>query len=349
MRIVTSSRLSLVLPSLPDENPEFLQYLQACAEQASEPLNLFHKLLARADKMAMPVTDRHSLVFYLLSGEVQTSPPVAALRALADGLQPADEAYWLCADPVHLHPDLDHLLLFSGESFSPTPAQARQLVEELNQLFREDALEFIVGTHEHWYLRCRQAPDVSFTPLDKVLARNILHFLPVGPEQATWRRYLNEMQMQMTASEVNRQRAESAMAEVNSVWCWGGGKLPKWSPEYGSSAFSRVYTQQAFSRGLARYMRVEVGDVPGSAGECVLDDTEQLLEFAELAERDDPQAFMRFLSGFERDYLQVLCSDMKQGKLDELVIYFAGQRFCLNRKTMRRWWRRPRQLTELLA
>ena len=147
MRAVTSSRLSLVLPSLPDDSIELLQHVQACADAAGEPLGLFRKILARADKMAMPVRNRHGLVFYLLSGELQTSPPVAALRALADDLQPADDAYWLCADPVHLHPDLDHLLLFSDESVSPTPAQAKQLLDELNQLFHEDGLEFILGTH----------------------------------------------------------------------------------------------------------------------------------------------------------------------------------------------------------
>jgi hypothetical protein len=266
------------------------------------------------------------------------------LRALADDLQPGNDAYWLCADPVHLHPDLDHLLLFNGESFAPTPAQARQLVEELNQLFHEDGLEFIVGTHQQWYLRCQRAPDVSFTALDKVLGQNILPFMPTGQEQADWRRYLNEMQMQMTASDVNRQRAESGMAEVNSVWCWGGGRLPECSP----TAFSRVYTQQSFTQGLARHLQMDVVAVPSSAGQCMVNDAEQLIEFAELPEHDDPQAFMQFLARLERDYLSTLWCDIKQGTLDELVIYFAGKRFCLNRKAMRRWWRRPRQLSQLV-
>lgn len=345
MRAVTSSRLSLVLPSLPDDNIELLQHAQACAEHAAEPLVLLRKILARADKKAMPVKDRHGLVFYLLSGELQTSPPVAALRALADDLQPADDTYWLCADPVHLHPDLDHLLLFSDESFLPTPAQAKQLVEELNQLFHEDGLEFILGTHRHWYLRCQKTPDVSFTALDKVVGRNVLQFLPIGREQTTWRRYLNEMQMQMTVSNVNQQRAESAMPAVNSVWCWGGGQLP----ERGPSVFSRVYTQQAFTRGLARHMQVDVVAVPDLVGQGMFDSSKQLIEFSELDERDDPQAIMQFLARLERDYLSVLWNDIKQGKLDEVVIYFAGQQFSFNRRAMRRWWRRARQLSEVVS
>lgn len=350
MRAVTSSRLSLVLPSLPDSpgnNSDILQHVQACAGHAGESLSLFRKILSRADKTSIPVVDRQALVFYLLSGEVQASPPVAALRALADGLRPAND-YWLCADPVHLYPDLDHLLLFSGESFLPTPAQSRQLVDELNQLFHEDSLEFIVGTHQHWYLRCQHAPDVSFTALDKVLGQNVLPFMPVGIDEAKWRRYLNEIQMQMTASQVNQQRAESGMPEVNSVWCWGGGRLPEWLTECGPTTFGRVYTQQPFTQGLAKYMHVEVAAVPDSAGQCVFDDTEQLIEFSELPERDDPQAIMQLLARLEHDYLPPLWSDIKQGRLGELVVYFAGQRFCLSRKTMRRWWRRPRQLNELV-
>jgi hypothetical protein len=345
MRAVTSSRLSLALPSLPDENIELLQQVQNCAGHADEPLTLLRKLLTRADKRAMPVTDRHGLIYYLLSGELQTSPPVAALRALADDLQPDNDSYWLCADPVHLHPDLDHLLLFSDESFSPTPAQAKLLIEELNLLFNEDGVEFIFGTHRHWYLRCQQNPDVSFTPLDKVTGRNVLHFLPVGTEQATWRRYLNEIQMQMTISNVNQQRAESAMPAVNSVWCWGGGKLP----ESGPGVFSRIYTQQSFTQGLARHMQVAVVAVPDSLEPAMFDSGEQLIEFPELAERDDPQAIMQFLNRLEHDYLSVLWNDIKQGRLDELAIYFAGQQFSFNRKTMRRWWRHTRQLSEVVS
>jgi hypothetical protein len=215
----------------------------------------------------------------------------------------------------------------------------------LNQLFHEDGFEFIVGTPGRWYLRCRQAPDVSFTAIDKVLGRNILPFMPAGKDEALWRRYLNEIQMQMTASGVNQQRAESGMAEINSVWCWGGGQLP----ESGSSPFERVYTQQAFTRGLSRYMHVDAEAVPASAGQCLMHDAVQLVEFAEMPERDDLRGMVQFLASLQREYLSSLWSDIKLGKLDELVIYFAGQRFCLNRKTMRRWWRWPRQLDELVS
>lgn len=345
MQAVTSSRLSLVLPSLPDDSIDILKHVQACAGHTAEPLGLLRKILTRADKKAVPVTGRHGLIFYLLSGDLQVSPPVAALRAIADNLQPDNDVYWLCADPVHLYPDLDHLLLFSDESFSPTPAQATQLVEELNQLFHEDGLEFIIGTHRHWYMRCQQAPDVSFAALDKVAGRNVLHFLPVGAEQATWRRYLNEIQMQMTVSNVNQQRAESAMPAVNSVWCWGGGKLP----ESTSSVISRVYTQQTFTRGLALHLQVDAASVPDSLEQAMFESTEQIIEFPELPERDDTQAIMQFLARLEHDYLPVLWNDIKQGKLDELVIYFAGQQFSFNRKAMRRWWRRPRQLSEVVT
>jgi hypothetical protein len=334
------------LPSLPDspgDSSGFLQQVQACADAAGETLSLLRKILSRADQTSLAVTDRQALVFYLLTGKVQATPPVAALRALADNLQPTDDAYWLCADPVHLHPDLDHLLLFSGESFAPTPAQAGQLVAELNQLFHEDGFEFIVGTPERWYLRCRQDPDVSFTAINKVFGQNILPFMPAGKDEVLWRRYLNEIQMQMTASEVNQQRAESGMAEINSVWCWGGGRLPECSP----TVFSRVYTQQAFTRGLARHMHVAVEAVPDSSGQCLMHDAVQLIEFTELPERDDLQGMMQFLVSLQREYLSSLWSAIKSGKLDELVIYFAGQRFCLNRKVMRRWWRRTRQLNEL--
>lgn len=343
MRAVTSNRLSLVLPSLPADSPGFLQQVQDYASHAGEPFNLLRKILARADTINPPTTDRHALIYFLLSGELQSSPPVAALRALADGLEPADEEYWLCADPVHLHADLDHLLLFSGESFAPTPGQAAELVKALNQLFHEDGFDFIVGTPEHWYLRCSTVPEVSFTALDKVQGRNILPFMPSGIAAADWRRYLNEMQMQMTACTVNQQRLESGMPAVNSIWCWGGGDLPACS----KSAVNRIYTEQAFSRGLARHLQVDALPLPGSAEHILFDTPEQLIEFPELVEPDDPQAFVTFLARFEHDYLAPLSMAIKQGKLGELVIYFADQRFTVSRRTQRRCWRRLRSLAGL--
>ncbi len=345
MRAVTSSRLSLVLPSLPDVSSEFFKSVQTCAEQLNEPLVLFRKLLSRADKTAASIIDRHTLIFNILTGEVQTSPPVAALRALSDNLQPKPDDYWLCADPVHLHPDLDHLLLFSGESFLPTPRQAEQLVAELNQLFYEDAFEFIVGSHQHWYLRCQHAPDVSFNALSEVLGKNILPFMPNGEECKLWRRYLNEIQMQMTASEVNQQRAESGMAEVNSVWCWGAGQLP----ECKSGTHNRIYTEQAFSKGLARHMQLDVSIIPDSIEPGMFDNGEQLLEFSDITDSDDPQLVAQFLHGMEHDYLPSLYSDIKKGKLKELIIYFAGQRYFINSKTLRRWWHRTRPLSGLAS
>ena len=346
MRAVTSSRLSLVLPSSPDspaDRSRFFQQVQACAGEAGAGLALLCKMLARADRKPQPVADRQALVLYLLTGKVQAAPPVAALRAIADNLHPTADEYWLCADPVHLQPDLDHLLLFSGESFTPTPDQAEQLASELNQLFADDALEFIVGAPEHWYLRCPHAPDVSFTALAKVRGQNILPFMPAGKDAAKWRRYLNEIQMQMTASQVNQQRAGSGMAEINSVWCWGGGQLP----QQGSSQFQRVYTRQAFTEGLSRHLRVEVAAVPDSAAECRSAGKAGLIEFADTPEQDDPQAMLRFLLWLEQAYLLPLWADLKQGQLDELVIYFAGKRFYLPRKALRRWWRRSRPLHEL--
>jgi len=342
MRAVTTSRLSLVLPSLPDLSTDFLNAVQTYAEQHNDPLTLFRKLLSRADKSTISNADQHALIFNILTGETQ-APPVAALRALADDLQPKPDDYWLCADPVHLHPDLDHLLLFAGGALNPTPAQATRFIEELNELFSEDGFEFVIGSHQHWYMRCEQRPDAGFTSISEVMGKNILPFMPTGNDQKLWRRYLNEIQMQMTASEVNQQRTESNLAEVNSVWCWGGGTLP----DLPVCTYHRVYTEQAFTKGLARHLHLDSSPILESIKSEMFYDGEQLLEFSELTDADDPQIVAAFLHRLGQDYLNTLYSDIKKGKLKELVIYFAGQRYVINNKTLRRWWRRTFPLTRL--
>ena len=334
------------MPSLPDASSDFLQNVKLCSEQLNQPLNTFRKFLSRADKTSISADNRQALIFDILTGETQSSPPIAALRAIEDGLQSNASDYWLCADPVHLHPDLDYLLLFAGDAFYPTPGQAKRFIKELNQLFAEDEIEFVMGSYQRWYMRCKHRPDAGFSHLENVLGKNILPFMPTGVEQKTWRRYLNEIQMQMTASDVNQQRDESGLAEINSVWCWGGGTLPD---ESLASSFTHVYSEEPFSKGLAKHLGVVASTVPDALVTEMTVDGEQLFEFPVADDMDDPFVVTQFLHKFEHDYLIELYSYMKKGALDELVIYFSGQVYTINNKTMRRWWRRTQPLSALIS
>ena len=76
--------------------------------------------------------------------------PMAAIAAVADGLEVVAKAYWLRADPVHLRLQRD---CFSLDEAVPLPllsVHAEQMLESLNRHF---ALELNVASGE---------PDISF-------------------------------------------------------------------------------------------------------------------------------------------------------------------------------------------
>jgi hypothetical protein len=154
----------------------------------------------------------------------QAVPPAALSRQIdcptdADGI-------WMRADPVGLKPDLNAVWLQTGLEWpGPETAGAEasvDLIDELQQLFRDEGLDFALPHPVRGYLRLDRDPDCSFQPPWTLAGQSMDHVLPLGPEQQRWRRLLNECQMLMYHAA---QRSETA--QPPGLWFWGAGRLPK--------------------------------------------------------------------------------------------------------------------------
>lgn len=131
----------------------------------------------------------------------------------------------ICADPCHLLPDRDRLILFSDD-LAITKAEREALMAEIQPLLGEFNAEFVQQPDsEQWLLRLKQQPNLSLTALEDVSSKGLDESLPQGPDRQDWLRLWNEIQMQLFNAEVNQQRIAQGKLMINSVWFWGMGEF----------------------------------------------------------------------------------------------------------------------------
>jgi hypothetical protein len=260
------------------------------------------------------------------------------------------EGWCMRADPVFMVPGQTSLMLMAeGSELRLSLPEAQAMVDSLNRHFEELALRFEALTPAHWYVFSRME-QVETTPLSRVMGRSVTGRLPQGPDGVRWNGVLAELQMLLHDHEVNRQRAASGQPLVNSVWFWGGGRTPQVS----DGGLQRVWSGQSLPMALAHAAGVPRSDRPADGVEwlaraepgrhlLILNDLEPQLP-------DIPQAaWSDTMVRMEQAWWLPLYLALRQGRLDSLDLYsLDGRVHSIDRKMVRRWWRRPSPWPSLL-
>ena len=290
------------------------------------------QLLSRADR-APGLSGLAGTLFDRFGLPVATAPATAPLCFLADaGRAPVG---WVChADPVHLVPDQDRLLLFDAPRIDLTQVEALAFVDAFNRHFAADGAELHAPRPGRWYLTLNREPEVTFRDLDAVIGRSLEEFLPTGGEAPRWRGFLNEVQMLFHGLPVNDQREREGKPTVNGVWFSGAGLLPQRS----ALRPARAAGGAALLSGLCRWCGVdEAGteEVLARGGVMLVPDLQRALLDA------DAPAWVR---GLER--CEQLLAMASTGILE--LYPCNGSVFVYLPKHHRRWWRRPKPITRLV-
>lgn len=330
----TQRHLSLFVPA---------QLHPALASAAKSGTKALRTLLARAQTSACAASHER-LLFDAFAAEYDKTlpPPVAAVTHTYDaGIAnvSAGTGWWLRADPVSLRPDGDRLLMLGNHAFSIRADEAAALGAELRDVFAARGCEFSAPHPKRWYLRLTQNPCVTLTALDDVVGHDIMHHLPQAQdtrEAARWRSLLNEVQMQLHSSQINRARVACGDLPVNSVWFWGGGALPA----VASQRFMHVWSHEPLSLGLARLGGTASAAVPASGVEWLHQAT---LAGTHLVIIDPPDASDadHFIENFSTAWCEPLLSAVKSGVIETFDLYTGdGTVFHNTRRTLRRWFYR---------
>ena len=311
-------------------------------------------LLTRAEQKPQaggPTGPEHDLFrLFGLEQEENTDLPVAAVSRMHD-MGVIDNDWWLCADPVHLSLEHDHLILADARKLDIAPDEADRLVTEIMEVFTADGWLLKAPRPDRWYLKLARAPKMTTTLLSQVIGRDVHPFLPRGPDGMAWHTTLNEIQILLHTTAVNAEREKNGKLPINSLWFWGGGHLPRIQPV----SWTRIWSKEPISLSLARLSGTPSENTPdrfddwrkqaGRPGEylVVLDDAQHAALYA------DAPGWSSALQRLERDWMMPLLQALKSNAIaNATLITDTGMSFSLTSRQARRWWRFRRPLTAYL-
>lgn len=301
--------------------PGFLRQHQAAGRPRLPQLE---RMLARATRREPRSTgDVLAGTFGLDAAAFQPGP----FMRLGDGGQ-RDQAYWLRADPVHLAPDRDQLVLLPSSVLEVQGQELQALAAAFNTVYGAEGwrLEFLQG--ERGYLRAPKPLEVLTHDPEPFVGGPVLSAMPTGPDSTVLKRLMNETQMLFHTHEVNSLREEANRPAINSLWLWGGGCLPASV----GHAPARIITDLPWVRGLARWAGTEA---LAPADAALKPRPGDLIALA----ADD-------LEASDRDCFGLLFAQVKSGALRGLDIHLEGLGdFALSPAAARRFWRRARPVT----
>ncbi|MEW6331846.1 MAG: hypothetical protein AB1560_10335 [Pseudomonadota bacterium] len=336
-----ATHLTLYLPGLFS--------MQENALAGADRPRVLETLLSRAETAGRRLPPGHEERLFALFDLAQPDNadlPVAAVTRMLD-MGVIDSDFWLRADPVHLSFDRDRLILADAQKLDITPEQAARLVAEIMEVFSADGWLLKAPHPARWYLKPKRAPQLITAPLSQVVGRDIRGFLPRGPDEKPWQTIMNEIQILLHGSTVNVEREKEGKLPVNSLWFWGGGRLPRIAPVN----WVGVWSHEPVSLSLAKLSGTPASGLPASyadwrrqteaTGEHLLvwEEAHDAMLYADVAR------WQEALKKLETDWMHPLLRDLKSGVLERVTfVTDIGEGFTLGSGQARRWWRRRRSL-----
>jgi hypothetical protein len=312
-------------------------------------------LLARAEQNSQTggtAGYEHGLFrLFGLEQEENTDLPVAAVSRMHD-MGVIDNDWWLRADPVHLSLQQDRLILTDARRLDITQDEANRMVAEIMEVFTADGWLLKAPRPDRWYLKPARAPKITTTLLSQAIGQDVHPFLPGGPDGKAWHTTLNEIQILLHTTTVNAEREKNGKLPINSLWFWGGGRLPRIKPV----SWTHIWSKEPVTLSLARLSGTPGENTPDRfedwhkladrSGEhlVVLDDLQHAAIYG------DAPGWNNALQRLERDWMMPLFQALKSSSISSAtLITDKGMSFSLTSRQARRWWRFPRPLTTYLA
>ncbi len=332
--------------------PGLLPAAAAIRPDTLPALPALERLLARADVTRGATQGLEAILFELFHAEPAAEGgggdlPVAAVTRVLD-LGVVDNGWWLRADPVHLRPERDRLILLDANLLDLTQDEASRLAAEIAEVFQADGFLLKAPRPGRWYLRPPHAPKLLTTPLPAVAGRDIHPYLPQGRDGMAWQTLLNEIQILLHSAKVNEERERRGKPAINSLWFWGGGSLPRIAP----ADWAAVWSAEPLALALARLAEVPAHALPSGFEEwqraAAAEQGEHLivLDLARTATQyGDLETWGAIMAELEARWFAPLFEALRQGVLAAATLVAdSGQRFYLTPSRSRRWWRRRRPL-----
>ena len=344
-------KLTLLVPNLlwPDpKQPEIYHDL---------PLPSLTTILSKSKSLTRPSQDIEAWLCTAFNIPKQSGNwPVAPIliKTNAPSWMKTDQEFWMRADPVHLRIEQNHIMLADHQSFQISESESTSIVADLNHYLKNDDLELTLMKPEQWYIRLPEAPEIQTHTLSEVTCKNINHYLPTGTASAKWRKIFNEIQMLLHEHPVNLERESRGELPINSIWFWGGGKMPLSA----QTLFTHTWSQHDLTQSLAT-----VSDAPHSALPIHPETWLQtgltghhlvvLNDLHGKAKYRDAYHWRENLKYLDTNWFHPILTAIENKTIDHLTISMLGdiatQDFTLTHSGLWKFWLRPKPLTSFIA
>ena len=332
--------LTLIVPGL-------IWTRQALADLTYDlPLPAFSTLLGRGRLRHRPPQGSATIL-----AEISGLPaplPAAALRWFALQEHPG-EAEWLCLDPVQLRLQERSLIVDDPQRLQLTGEEAEALAVSLAPTLATLGELTVISPHA-WNLRLSANAPV-FQSLPEAAGRYV-SALPLEDAYAPWRHAINEAQMILHTHPVNQARAAAGRPVVNSLWPWGGGRLPTRDSRADARPHNALWSDDPVAQGIARLLEIDAGALPAGFGNSATRSALALHDALEQPARSgDAIVWREQMERLEADWLAPALEALRAGRLDALRLLAPGElaavELNVSRHDLWKFWRKPRALTEL--
>lgn len=161
--------------------------------------------------------------------------PWAALQAQTTLATPEAGSAWAFITPCHWRTGSKHVAM-GGVPLPDFAAQESQaLLAAMQPYFLEDGINLHYEKPERWLARGDVFNDLATASLDRVVGRDVAHWLPGASSAIPLQRLQSEMQMLLYHHPVNDDRSARGVPIVNSFWISGTGALPEMPHQAGTA------------------------------------------------------------------------------------------------------------------
>lgn len=319
-----SQALTLSIQNKADQNVEFGSWYQGSA---------LRRLINRSDLFEFKPHAQFERTAFLF--HQPQALPLATTQAAVD-LEDFDaQAFWLTADLVQMMPDRDTLVMIPSSHLSISEHEQTALLHTFNQHFRADGVQLKVGGSGRWYLSLPQVIDIKTVPLDQACFRNMHGLYPCGHASAYWRSLINEVQMLFFSHPVNERRRAQGLAEINSIWLWGEGRLQQ--NMVLARPASALFSNRLYARGLAHLTNAQYHTTPLNyqAWWLAAQNIEHSLVELELEQQDDQS-----WQSLNQAWLEPILQALQDKVLHSVLLDFSNtQGYLIEPKHLKRFWR----------
>lgn len=271
--------------------------------------------------------------------------PAAALRVLAAGGDPGDDA-WLCLDPVHLEVHRRGVRLADPHELGLDAAEDQALRADLAPLFAGVG-ELDARAPGRWELRLAAAAELETHSPTLAAGRDVDPTLPGGRDGPRWRSLLAEAQSLLHGHAVNRRRDAEGRPRINSLWPWGHGALPRNL----AAPFDAIWSADPLLQGLARAGGAAAAPSPTVFAAAPGRILAVLDGLSSPALGLDAHAWRKALAHIENEWFAPTLAALRRGDCRSLTLVGLGPEASVEvavaRRDLWKFWRSPRPLVEL--